>query len=278
MGQEIASTIDLCVAEGRRTLLGPVTVTVQEGQFWGVVGPNGAGKTTFLHALARLRSFSSGTLRLLGQPLSASSHRTPRSLRSQLGLLFQQQGFSSDLPFTVRDIVLLGRVGNAGWLRPYQAADREKCEETLQAFGIEDLRNRLYRELSGGEQRKVQLARLVAQEARLLLLDEPTAGLDLDWQERLTHLLQSLYEGRKTTVVMVTHEIDRLPACCNRSLLIREGRTLASGSPQELFREDLLSKLYGCEIRVEGRDGRYRAFSRSIPRPELNLRAPARRT
>jgi ABC-type cobalamin/Fe3+-siderophores transport system ATPase subunit len=268
MGKEIAAVTDLSVTEGRRTLLGPVTAALQEGDFCGVVGPNGAGKTTLLHVFARLRSFSNGSLQLLGHPMSASSRRTPRSLRSQIGLLFQQQGFSSDLPFTVRDIVLLGRVGNTAWFRPYGAGDRAKCEEALQALGIEDLGNRLYRELSGGEQRKVQLARLVAQEARLLLLDEPTAGLDLDWQERLTHILQSLYELRKCTVIMVTHEIDRLPACCNQAILIREGRIVAAGPPQRVFRAEVLSQLYGCDVRVEHQDGRYHVFSRTTPRPD----------
>jgi iron complex transport system ATP-binding protein len=266
MGQEIASVIDLCVTERRRSLLGPVSVTIREGQFWGVVGPNGAGKTTLLHVLARLRSFSGGTLRLWGRPMSPSPRRTSRSLRSQIGLLFQQQGFSSELPFTVRDIVLLGRAGRAAWFKPYQAGDREKCEEALHVLGIEDLRNRLYRELSGGEQRKVHLARLVAQEARLLLLDEPTAGLDLDWQERLTQLLQSLYEERAVTAVMVTHEIDRLPACCNQALLIREGRVLASGAPEQVFQEEQLSRLYGCEVQVERRNGRHFVFAQRIPR------------
>jgi iron complex transport system ATP-binding protein len=134
-------------------------------------------------------------------------------------------------------------------------------DHALDLLDLVRMRGRLYRELSGGERQKVQLARLLAQDADLLLLDEPTAGLDLDWQERLTSLVEELHDRTGVAVVMVTHEAHHLPGCCEKVLLLRNGRAVAAGTPSEVFTPDLLSELYGCRIEVMERQGRYFAHS-----------------
>ncbi len=221
-------------ARGAR-LLGPLSLTIRQGDFLGVVGPNGAGKTTLLRHMAAIRG------------------------RGRSGWLFQRHAFRGDLPFTVADIVGFGRVGH-GWRTTM--ADRQAVEEALTCMEIQSLRGRLYRDLSGGEMQKVQFARLLAQQAELALLDEPTAGLDLDWQERVTQLAALLHQRFARTVVMVTHDVDRLPACCNRVLLLRGGRPLAEGPPAEVLTGDHLSALYGCTVEVVRRNGRTHAFTR----------------
>jgi len=232
------------------TLIGPVDLGVEQGEFWGVVGPNGAGKSTLLRAIAGLEPISDGVLRVVGD-----------GDRRGIGFLFQHHDFVPELPFTVSDVVSSGRSGRVGLGPVRKTRDRQAVDSALRLFGIEDMRGRLYRELSGGERQKVQLARLVAQEAELLLLDEPSAGLDLDWQERLTELVGDLHRRTGKAVVMVTHEVHHLPGCCDRVLLLRGGQALASGPPSEVFTSDLLTKLYGCRMEVTQRDNRFFAHS-----------------
>lgn len=247
MGETIAELREIVVRRGGRNLLGPLSLAVGRGEFWGVVGPNGAGKTTLLKTLAGLLSPSEGTV-------SAPP-------RKGIGFLLQHHAFLPDLPFTVEDVALFGRTGRIGPGRPFRPEDRESARNALALLGLEGMRDRLYRELSGGEQKKAQLARLLVQEADLLLLDEPAAGLDLAAQEQLTLLAGDLHRRTGRTFVMVTHEIDRLPAECRRILLLKEGRSLAAGPPEETFRPELLMALYGCPMEVVSRGGRFHAFS-----------------
>jgi iron complex transport system ATP-binding protein len=230
------------------TLLGPIDLSIRRGEFWGVVGPNGAGKSTLLRAIAGLEQIGGGSLE------SAADRR-------RIGYLFQHHDFIPELPFTVEDVVAFGRAGLSAVGAVRAQADRAATGRALETLDLGAMRHRLYRELSGGERQKVQLARLVAQEADLLLLDEATAGLDLDWQERLTALIGELHSQTGTTIVMVTHEVHHLPACCDRALLLHRGRALASGAPAEVFTPELLSKLYSCRMDVTERAGRFLAHS-----------------
>lgn len=248
MGETIAELRDVMVRRRGRNLLGPLSLAVERGDFWGLVGPNGAGKTTLLNTLAGLQTPSAGTVRV--------------PPRKEIGFLLQHHAFLPDLPFTVEDVALFGRTGRVGLGQPLRREDRQAARAALALLGLEGMGDRLYRELSAGEQKKAQLARLLAQEAELLLLDEPAAGLDLAAQEQLTHMAGDLHRRTGRTFVMVTHEIDRLPAECRRVLLLKEGRPLAVGSPEETFRAETLTTLYGCPMEVLRRDGRFHAFSR----------------
>lgn len=232
------------------TLLGPIDLRIPAGRFCGVAGPNGAGKSTLLRAIAGLESITDGTLDVSWDDDSG-----------RVGLLFQQHDFVPELPFTVEDVVSFGRAGRVAAGPVRSRDDRAAVAKAIERFGLEGMRRRLYRELSGGERQKVQLARLMAQDAKLLLLDEPSAGLDLDWQERLTALVAELHRETGSTVVMVTHEVDRLPACCDVVLLLREGRAVAIGPPGEVLTREILSDLYACRMEVAERNGRYFAHS-----------------
>jgi len=246
--RSVADCRGVVVRRRGRNLVGPIDLRVGRGEFWGVVGPNGAGKTTLLRALAGLEAPDEGEVEVFGK-------------RGRIGFLFQHHDFVPEVPLTVEDVVGFGRAGRAG-LGPWRrAGDRRSVDEALELLGLASLRRRLYRELSGGERQKVQLARLAAQEAELLLLDEPAAGLDLEWQERMTALVAELHRQTGAAVVMVTHEVDRLPACCARVLLLRRGRALAVGAPAEVFTPPTLGTLYGCEMAVTEHRGRYHASS-----------------
>lgn len=170
-------------------------------------------------------------------------------------------------PLTVADVVAFGRAG----LPRKSAAGHldELVDQALDRVQLTGFGNRLFRELSGGEQQKVHLARMWVRGARLLLLDEPTAGLDPDRSEALTELVGDLHAEGRRTVVMVTHDLAALPACCNRLVLLRDRELLAQGHPRDIATETRLSELYGCRMLVIPRQGRYHAVAVGAI-PELN--------
>ncbi len=239
------------VERGRRRLLGPISLEVGQGELVGVVGPNGAGKTTLLRLLGGLERPTAGQVETLGERLPAGRRR----LRGQVGFLFQEHAFAAELPFQVEDVVAFGRAAHGR----LDAGDHQMVDRALGELGLVDQRHRLYRELSGGERQQAQLARLLAQAAPLLLLDEPAAGLDLDWQERMTRLVGELRGLTGATVVMVTHRVNELPAGCDAVLLLKAGQPLALGRPHEVLTPALLSQLYGCAMTVSERGGRFHA-------------------
>ncbi len=234
MGIALAGLRDAVVSPRGRVTLGPVTLAVSEGDFLGVAGPNGAGKSTLIEALAGLRPLVSG-------------RRDPILRRTEIGLLFQHHDYLPDLPFTVKDVVEFG------------GADRCGVDGAIARLGLEGVRRQPYRELSGGTRRRVHLARILAQEAKLVLLDEPTAGLDPSIQEDLIGAIAAL-PGPGRAVVMVTHDIDHLPAACNRVLLLKKGLSSAEGAPADVLQPGLLSALYDCRMGVERHGGRYVAW------------------
>jgi len=272
VGEPLSSTqvrgtaVDCRGLEVRRRglkVLGGVDLEVSDGELVGVVGPNGAGKSTLLRVLAGLDPPAAGTLEVCGHRLERGRPRPP-ALRLEVGSLLQHHDFSPDLPFRVGEVVGFGRAGRRSLLARPSPADRDAVHDALARLGIGPLEGRLYRELSGGERRKVQLARLLAQGARLLLLDEPASGLDLEWQERLTGLVEVIHRGAGAAVVMVTHEVGHLPASCSRVLLLRGGAVVASGQPREVLRADLLERTYGCPMVVSSEGGRYHAHARPV--------------
>lgn len=252
MAEALAALDGIVVRRRGKAVLGPLSMEISSGQFWGVVGPNGSGKTTLLSTLAGLLPHTQGTAVRFHRPIPRG---VLRRAGPDLGLLFQEQEYRHELPLSVLDVVQFGRIGHRD-PEPEQTA-----RAVLRNLGLLAFENRLYRELSGGERRLVQLARLAAQAPRLLLLDEPGAGLDLDWQERMTQMVADLHHALGGAVVMVTHEVDRLPACCNQALLLTEGQVLSQGRPEEVFTAARLSALFRCPVVVTPSRGRF--FARS---------------
>ncbi len=247
MGATLIECVNAKVCYRRVPVLGPLSIRIERGDFWGVVGPNGAGKSTLL--------------RLLFGQIRDSSGEISRS-GAKIGFLPQRHDYTRDLPFRVKDVVGFGTLSSSSFGFRLNVNEKRKVANALERLGLEDMGTRLYRELSGGECQKVQFSRLIAQDPDLALLDEPTAGLDLDWQERVTHLAAQFHNAGRKTVVMVTHDVDRLPECCGKVLLLKNGGVLASGKPAEVFNQSILSDLYDCKMEVAERAGRYHAFSR----------------
>jgi len=245
------------VTAGARTILAIDELLLASGELLAVMGPNGAGKSTLLRTCLGMQPLATGDVCVLGQPLAKLNGGALLRLRREIGYVPQMLPARGELPLTVREVVAIGRTGRARLLRPLGRADWQIVDEWLTRLGIAVLARRGFGEISGGEQRKVMIARAMVQEPRLLLLDEPTANLDLGWRERMVETIQSLYEQTRLAVVLVCHELEVLPAGCRRVVLLNNGQVLDSGSPVEVFTTQRIAELYGAGLAVVHQQGRH---------------------
>ncbi len=221
------------------TLLDHVDVTVSSGEFVAVLGPNGAGKSTLLGAVAGDFALSDGKVTIDDRPLDTYA---PRDLARRRAVLPQQIVIS--FPFTVREVVAMGR---NPWLDDH---DDERIVAAMRRMEVESLRKRTYQTLSVGEQARVSMARVLAQDTPILLLDEPTAVLDIGQQERFLSVARSLVdEGRG--VIAVLHDLNVAMRFATRVVVLHEGRCVASGAPRDVLTPALLSNVYHQKIRVD---------------------------
>lgn len=208
---------------GRRVIDG-VDLTVERGEFVGLLGPNGAGKTTLLRSLLGVLTPAAGTVRVLGE--------APRRSRTRMGYVPQRHEFAWDFPIDVDHAVMSGRCGLLGVRRRPGIGDWQAVRDALERVGLVDLRQRPVGELSGGQRQRVLVARALALEPEVLLLDEPFTGLDLPSQEMLGQLFAGLaLDGH--AVVMATHDLLGALAGCSRLVLL-DGVVVADGPPGEL--------------------------------------------
>jgi len=236
---------DLTCTYNRQAVLHQLTLALQTGEVLALIGPNGAGKTTLLRALARLLRPTTGTVLLAGQNVWQLS---PGAVARQLALALQQDDIH--WPVTVEQAVSLGRAPHRGWLLPYSAADHQVVDWALQQTGLQAYRQRRITDLSGGEQRRVILARALAQQPKMLLLDEPTAHLDLKYQTEVLAFVQRLAHQEGLAVVIALHDLHQAVLCADRLALLADGRLRALGSPDDVIRPDLLAQAYGIEVLV----------------------------
>ena len=230
MDDPVVSLVDVCaVYEGERhATLDGVSFDVRRGEQVAITGPNGAGKTTILEVINGLLPITSGSVRALGQPVTRDSHR----LRSRIAYVPQNLFFAPDTPFLVRDVVIAARFGRIGRWRLPGAPDRRRAADGLDAVGMTSLAGRPIGRLSGGQQRKVLLARAVAQEASLLLLDEPTANLDPTSKGEVADLVATVRSRLAATSIVVSHEAGPLLDASNRIVAIDAGRIVdETGAP-----------------------------------------------
>ncbi len=231
---------------GRRTILGPLDLEVREGECLVIVGPNGAGKTTLLRLLTGLLRPQSGEIAWRGQAYADLSRR---ELARRIAYVPQIR--PSRVPLTVEEVVLLGRYPHLSALQwAPRASDFAAVDEALRRVGAEDLRQRRVDELSGGERQAVFIAAALAQEAELLVLDEPTIHLDARHQSDLAGLLLGLAGESGRTVVLATHDLNLAGLLGDRLLALAGGRILAAGRPAEILRADLLESLFRARFEI----------------------------
>ncbi len=215
------------IYEGERIpALYGITLAVDYGNIMAVVGPNGAGKTTLLEVINGLLPVTTGTVRALGEEVSPSSHR----LRQRIAYLPQDLFFDPSTPFLARDVVLMGRFAQLGAFRFPGRSDHAVVRDALRAVGVEDLARRPIGRLSGGQQRKVLLARVIARRPKLLLLDEPMTNLDPQAKEELSRLILRIHAELSLTTIFVSHELGPLLDAADRVVTIVAGK-IASDAP-----------------------------------------------
>jgi iron complex transport system ATP-binding protein len=236
----------LTVAYGDRRVLENVSLTIAPGEFVGLVGPNASGKSTLLRAATRVLRPVSGRVLLDGRDVwrEMSLGEMARSVA------VVPQDFPVDFPFTVRETVLMGRTPFVGRLRGEQPADLARVRQAMESTETLALSDRLIGELAGGERQRVVLAKALAQDPRLLLLDEPTSHLDLSHQVDILDLLLGLNRGGGLTVVIVLHDLNLAAMYCDRLFLLGGGRLAAEGSPTDVLTPANLRVVYGSRVLV----------------------------
>lgn len=227
---------------GIRPVLNEVSVEARAGEFVGLLGPNGAGKSTLIRLMSGLLAPASGTVRLCGLDPHAASRRSV----ARLCALVPQEPRSS-WPFTVRESVMMGRVSRQGLLGISDRFDRGAVEGALRACDLEVLADRRVNALSGGERRRVFFARALAQEPKVLLLDEPTAFLDLAHQVAVMRMARLAARGG-LCVVAVLHDLNLTADACDRLVVLSQGRLVAQGLPSEVLTAERVQAVWGVPV------------------------------
>ncbi len=241
---------------GGREIVANASLALRPGEFLAILGPNGAGKSTLLGLMNATLRPAAGAVRLFGRDPWAAGEAARSRLRARVGVIPQRAEFNPRIPLTAREVVAIGRLRGRAFAGRLSREDEIRIEEAMERLGVAPLARRLYRSLSGGEQQKTQIARALAQEPDLLLLDEPASGLDLPWQERLTDLIGELAATLRAPIVMTTHGLHHLPAGCGRAALMRGGRILFDGPAREALSAARLAGLYDYPVEVLERGGR----------------------
>jgi ABC-type Mn2+/Zn2+ transport system ATPase subunit len=230
------------VGYGRRVVLADVNLTVQAGDFLGIVGPDGAGKTTLLKTL-------------LGTHAPLAGRMTVAATAGMFGYVPQREAVDETFPLTVREMIMMGRYAHIGLLRRPQQEDRAAVLSAAEHVGIEPLLDRRYRTLSGGQKQRTLIARALAAEPRVLVLDEPTNGMDLPAEKAIMDLVRHLHVHDQLTVIMVSHLLNVVASYVQRLAIVGDGR-LEVGSIDAMLTAQKLSALYRVPVLVDRIDGR----------------------
>jgi iron complex transport system ATP-binding protein len=226
-----------------RPVLNGVSLAVEAGEFAGLIGANGSGKTTLLRILLGLLQ-ASGEVWLCGDPLGSLDRREIAKRATMV-----PQDTRIDFAFTAREIVAMGRTPYLGRFTPERAIDRDAIARAMRETGTEELAERPVTEISGGERQRVHLARALAQETRVILLDEPTANLDLAHQYEALELVCEFTRSGGAALAAI-HDLSLAARFCDRLLLLSEGKIVAAGLPAEVITESNLSRHFALRARV----------------------------
>jgi iron complex transport system ATP-binding protein len=235
---------DLTVAAGNKIILRNVSFAVKPGEFIGIIGPNGAGKSTLLRSLRGMIPGIKGEVRMFGKAIHTMKDKQVARI-----VAYMQQDVNVGFGFTALQIVLAGRYPYLQWWQNEQKKDYEIAKKYMAFTGVEMLAEKSVQQVSGGERQRILLAKILAQETPLVFLDEPTASLDLVYQEEIFRYCRVMcQEGR--TVFIIAHDIKLAAKFCSRLILVAGGRVLADGKPQEVITAEYLEKAYGLHSAV----------------------------
>jgi iron complex transport system ATP-binding protein len=227
-------------------VLQDVSFRVEKGEFIGLIGPNGSGKTTLLKILYRLLSPQNGEVLFELLPLKRMDRK---DIAKRIGVVAQETHLL--FPFNVMEIVLMGRSPYLGHLMFESEKDLEIARKAMEWTETLPFSERPIDELSGGERKRVFIARALAQEPEVILLDEPTANLDIHHQVDFLDLILTLNRERGLTIIMASHDMNIASEFCDRLILLQEGRVYKIGTPNEVITQENIEQVYGCEVWVD---------------------------
>ncbi|WDM23308.1 ABC transporter ATP-binding protein [Paenibacillus polymyxa] len=235
--------VGLTRAYGEFYALRNISWSVDEGTWWGIIGPNGSGKSTLLHLLSGVDQPTSGNVHIYGKRVGSYS----RKELSRLIAVLQQEGLPP-VGYTVREVVEMGRFPHQDWLGREKGVDVEAItDRVLERLGLTTLADRALDRLSGGQRQRVALAKVMVQEPRILLLDEPTTYLDLRYQLEFMELLADWRQETGVTIIAVLHDLNLTAQFCDDLLVLKDGMIEGLGASSKLLTEDRIRRVYGVE-------------------------------
>jgi iron complex transport system ATP-binding protein len=217
-----------------------IEFSVGKGEFFGILGPNGSGKSTLLKLLSGVEKPSSGEVLLEGKPVGKY---TRKQLSRALAVL--QQESLPPVNFTVKEVIEMGRYPYQNWLGEEKDDQGEIVDAILEKLRLVELQERSLQNLSGGERQRVALGKVMAQQPKLLLLDEPTTYLDIGYQIQMMDQVKSWQNEDNMTVVAVLHDLNLASIYCDRMLMIDKGRAVCLGTPADIIQSELIERVYG---------------------------------
>jgi iron complex transport system ATP-binding protein len=228
-------------------VLKDISFAIKKGDFLGIIGPNGSGKSTLLKILSRLLPVRNGTVSLAGQELQ----KYPiRKLAQKIALVPEEPAIN--FPFTVEELVLMGRSPHLSFLESLTTKDQIKANECMERTSTKGLASRPVNELSSGERQRAFIAQALAQEPDILLLDEPTAHLDINHQIEIFNVLKDLQEQHGLTIITVTHDLNLAALYCSTLLLLKEGKLFSQGTPTQVITVENVRTVYHTQVIVQG--------------------------
>jgi iron complex transport system ATP-binding protein len=228
------------------SVLNGLTFSINQGEFFIVIGPNGSGKTTLVKVIAGLLKLQRGDIQIMGEDIRSYSRK-----EMARRVAYVPQLVNIDFPFTVADVVLLGRSPHLGIFGLESKEDIELARKAMLFTEVAHLADRRMDQISGGERQRALIARAICQEPEIIVLDEPTASLDIAHQLRIMDLMEKMKKEKKTTVIMVSHDINLAAMYADTLMLIHRGEAVKCSKPLEVLTYQSLESVYGCALLVD---------------------------
>ncbi|MFH0727931.1 MAG: ATP-binding cassette domain-containing protein [Pseudomonadota bacterium] len=252
MNDQLIELKGITVRKTGEVLLNDIRLGITRHEFVGIIGPNGAGKTTLLNVIAGFEKFE-GALSLFGK---RETWKRSRGTRLRIGYVPQSFPIDPAFPIFALEAVMTGAIGRLGLFHPPGRPEREKALRLMEMMRVAHLAQRPLGQLSGGERQKVSLARAILQQPDILLMDEPTANLDVAVQREVLNLINEIYERESLTLLFVTHDFNMLPAAMRRAVLMNHGKTVFDGDINTALSGRMLSKLFRYPLETFERNGK----------------------
>ena len=262
MSSLYAEQVSFAYSKDYGPVLSNINLKIESGQMVGVVGPNGSGKTTFLRLASGVLHPTQGKILLDGAVLKGLSRNT---IAQRVAMV--PQYFYMPFSFTVAEVVMMGRTPFIKLLGGEKEHDRDAVHQSMKSTGVSEFESRVFNDLSGGERQRAILALAMAQEPKLLLLDEPTAHLDINHQIELLQLVRKLNLEQGITIAAVMHDLNLASLYFDRLVILKDGTVFADGSPEQVLTADIIQEVYGTPVHVTSHPTTGTPYIITLPKP-----------